>query len=100
MAVNTITLPTIRDPDDLYQRDTRQALEQLANQSVQKSTVLVGLGTTTTLVNHQLGKKPQAWTIIDKNAQADVWRDTTQPITNDKIPLKASAAVTVALQFW
>lgn len=100
MAVAPIAAPVIRDTDSLFQRDTRQAIESLAAQVVQKSTITVTLGTTTSLVSHQLGKKPTAWIVVDKTAQADVWRDTTQAMTNDKIPLKASAAVTVTLQFW
>lgn len=99
MLQNT-KLPKITDHDDRYQREARAAIKSLDKPGLSRTTVTVTLGATTVLVAHQLGKLPFAWQIIDKNAQADVWRDTTQSVTTDKIPLKASATVTVTIQFW
>lgn len=93
--------PIIRDHDDLYQRDTRTAIKHLDILGAQKSQVKgVVLGATTVLVPHQLGKLPIAWQVTDLNASAVVFRDPTIATTADTIPLKASATVTVDLQFW
>jgi|ERR1700759_2067623 len=96
-----VVKPPLADPGSQTQRDTRTAIKALDAAGVRKITVhSIALGTTTVAVAHQLGKKPVGWQIIDKNAQADVWRDSTQTTTNDTIPLKASATVTVDIQFW
>lgn len=101
MGTPIVRPPAIRDREDQYQRDAREAIKQLDAPGARKITVSgVLLGTTTVLVNHQLGKKPVGWLVVSKNAQADIWSDSTQPTTSDKIPLKASATVTVDLQFW
>ena len=95
-----VKAPTIRDHDDRYQRDARTAIKALDQPGVQRSTVVVTLGATTVQVAHRLGKAPIAWQLVDKNAQADVWRDPTFSVTTDTIPLKASGTVTVTVQFW
>jgi hypothetical protein len=101
MGVPTVRPPIARDPNSIFERETREAIKALDQVGVRKVTVLnVLLTTATTLVPHQLGKKPIGWIIINKNAQADVWCDTTQTTTADRIPLRASATVTVDIQFW
>ena len=49
-------------------------------------------------ISHKLGKVPGGWFLLDKNAQADVWRD---PPTNNnasiKLNLRTSADVTVRI---
>ena len=53
------------------------------------------IGTSTTLVSHRLGRKYRWWIVVDKNADARVWRDTTSTAdTSTYLPLKASAEVT------
>ncbi len=97
----TVKPPLIRDPDDRYQREARQAIKQLDVAGLQRSTVTgVVLGTTTVNVPHQLGKLPTHWIVTDQTANAQVFRDATVATTRDTIPLKASATVTVTLQFW
>ena len=93
--------PVIRDYFDPTQRETRTAIQGLTTGEIRKTTVRnVVLGTSTVMVPHQFGKIPTNWLIVDKNAQADVWRDATVAATNDFFPLRASATVTVAIQFW
>lgn len=101
MPIPTVRPPKIRDYEDQYQREAREAIKALDAPGSRRLTVKgQALSGTTTLVRHGLGRIPVGWLIIDKTAQADVWRDTTQAMTNDIIPLKASGAVTVDLQFW
>lgn len=98
---NPVRPPSIKDTDDQFQREVRAAIKNLDDPSLRRVTVKqVALSTTTTLVPHRLGKQPVGWQISDQNAQADIWRDATLPVTGDTIPLKASAAVTVDLIFW
>lgn len=65
--------------------------------------VNVVLGTTTVMVPHGLNREYQGWQLLDLNADARVWRDSTVDTTqkqNSKtlyLPLKASAACTVVL---
>jgi|SRR5690349_22837955 len=92
--------PPVVDNDPSL-RQVRTAIATLNEPGVRKVTVKsVALGATTMNVPHQLGKTPVGWQVIDKNAQADVWRDPAGTVTNDTIPLKASATVTVDLVFW
>lgn len=101
MSIPQVRPPIIRDVDDLFQRDARTSIKTLDTAGLRRSTVKgVALGTATVKVPHQLGKIPVGWTIIDKTAQGDVWRDTTVATTQDFLALKASASVTVDLQFW
>ncbi len=101
MPLPTIRPPKIRDYDDQYQREARSAIRDLdapgTRRIVVKGQALVA---GVTLVRHGLGKIPVGWAVIDKTANADVWRDTTVATTNDVIPLRATGAVTVDLQFW
>lgn len=101
MPIPTIRPPKIRDYEDQYQREAREAIKRLDQPGTRRLTVgPQALSGTTTLVRHGLGKIPIGWIIIDKNAQADVWRDPAIASTNDIIALKASGAVTVTLQVW
>lgn len=101
MSLPPVRPPRQRDPDDLSQRDAKSAIKQLDQPGVRKVTVTgVQLSGTTVKVPHQLGRVPVGWLVTDKNAQADVWRDISVTSTGDTIPLKASATVTVTLQFW
>lgn len=46
-------------------------------------------------INHLLQKMPQGWFLVDKNANANVWR--TAPMTDTTITLESSANVTISL---
>lgn len=101
MPLPTFRPPRIVDPGDTSQREIKTAVKQLDQPGTRRVTVTgVKLGTSTVRVPHQLGRVPVGWSISDKDAQADVWRDSTISMTGDFIPLKASATVTVTLQFW
>lgn len=102
MPLPVIRAPKIQDYDDRYQREARQAIKDLDASGTRRLTVKsVALVTgQANLVAHQLGRKPVGWLVIDKTAQADVWRDAAVATTQDKIALRCSANVTVDLQFW
>lgn len=49
-------------------------------------------------INHGLDRKVQGWTIVSKNAQADLWESpTVNKLPNKQIILRTSNAVTVKL---
>jgi hypothetical protein len=50
--------------------------------------------TSNTTIQHALGRVPSGWIIIDKDADARVWRIS---LNRDTIVLKASAAVNIKL---
>lgn len=98
MGLPQVKPPIIRDHEDQYQRDARTAIKQLDTVGLRRSTATVTLTTSSTNVAHQLGKAPVAWLVVDRNANANVWR--TGAANTDTIPLQASATVTVTIQFW
>lgn len=101
MGIPTVRPPPIRDREDQYQRDARAAIKALDSPGLRKIVIKgVTLTTTTKNVPHQLGRIPVGWQVIDINALATVCRDPAVATTNDTIPLKASATVTVDIQFW
>jgi hypothetical protein len=52
------------------------------------------LSTTATKINHKLGRLPQGWIVVDKNADARVWSTAK---TKSTLTLTASATCTVSL---
>lgn len=94
--------PTIRDPQDQFQREVNRAQKQ-ANAVQQDSRVYVrnvSLSTSTTAVKHSLGRIPVGWVVTDIQGTATVWRDVTAKSTADTIFLKASNAVIVDLMIF
>jgi len=92
--------PSIRDAEDIYQRENRKIAGQYNSQPLANGILIKGitLSSTTKRVSHQLSRPYAGFIVVDQNAQADVWRDasdTSRP--QDAIPLKASANVTVSL---
>lgn len=59
----------------------------------------VALGATTVAVPHKLNRALRGWVVVDRDADARVWRDasTVNPTPTSTLPLKASAAVNVTL---
>lgn len=58
----------------------------------------IQIETSTTNVNHLLGRKFNGWHLLDIQGDARVWRDTTTSADLTKfLPLKASSIVTVSL---
>lgn len=69
---------------------------------VQKTALLDGhqlddvdVATSATEIKHLLGRKPKGFVVVDKDADARVWRSATS--TSTLLTLRASAAVTVSL---
>ena len=99
MGTPVVHPPRLRNPEDQFQREVKTAIKILDAPGARKVTLTdISLGVVATLVAHQLGKRPVGWLIIDKNAQADVWRAGDS--TRDTIPLIASAPVVVSIQVW
>lgn len=60
--------------------------------------VTLSAGSVDNVVNHGLEREVQGWTVVDKNATADIWQSTTtNNLKTKQILLRASAAVTVKL---
>jgi hypothetical protein len=51
-----------------------------------------------TKLAHKLGKEPQGWIVVDKDANASVWRFEASDA--NYINLKSSATVNVKLYIW
>ena len=50
-------------------------------------------------ISHELGRKPQGYFLVNKNANADVWTSsTTNSFPAQHLILRASATVTIS--FW
>ena len=45
------------------------------------------------MIRHTLGRKPKYWVVLDKDANADVWRDPADHWTSEVIYLRVSGAV-------
>lgn len=75
----------------------RRLTDNAALDYVETSSILL-TGGVDTVVNHKLGRMPQAWQIIDINAAATVFRNAAfDPLT---LTLRASAICTVKLRVW
>lgn len=82
-----------------FQENVAQYLGQLNGKLLGGNEVKdVVIGTSTTLVPHELTRAFQGWHLVDIQGDARVWRDTTSTADKTKfLPLKASASVTVSL---
>lgn len=56
----------------------------------------VKLSSSATQVSHNLGREPQGWLVVNKNANADVWQSSTN-LPKSFIALTATADVTIDL---
>lgn len=93
----TVVPPSIRDPQDEYQRDNRRAVSELAALPLNQGVLLtdVALTTAVTRVRHNLGRTPIGFLVIDRTADARVYRSGAA--TPQHLPLIASVAATVSL---
>lgn len=66
----------------------------VADVFLNRITITADIAATNTTIVHNLGRTPAGYTIISKNANADVW---TVSLLRDQIVLIASAPVTVTL---
>ena len=83
------------------QDEVALGFQQVDRQPFMNGVILTGTvlaSGTDTKVNHGLGRVPQGFVILAKNATADVWTSTTtNPRPELTIILKSSAAVTVTV---
>ena len=56
----------------------------------------VALGTTEVRVNHTLGREPQGWIIVKKNAAADIY-ESSSTLADRYLSLTATATVTASI---
>lgn len=80
-------------------QDNIQNLVNQINISITNGTIInTQVLTTDTIVNHLLGRKPKGWIVVDKDANADVWRSGST--TDKKVILSATTSVNVVLYFF
>ncbi len=91
--------PTVRDPEDLFQREARNAIKDILGIPLLSGRLLtsVDLVVGTNPIPHGLKRPPVGFFIVDKTATGDIWRDADLPTTATTLPLFSSAAVTVSL---
>lgn len=94
--------PTIRDPNDLFQRQTNRTVKalQASPQDNKVYTKAVQVGTATTQVKHGLGKIPAGWHVSDNTVGGTIYRDPAVPMTADTINLIATVAGVYDLVFF
>ena len=74
-----------------------ESFDSLAQAVTNDVIVTATLGATDVIVTHGLGYPPKTWEVVDRDANATVWR--TAVATTKTITLRASASVKVALRF-
>lgn len=82
---------------------TREAMQRLQSEQIllSSNTVTKTIGTGDTVVNHGLGRAPQGYIVIGRNADATVWTSSTANSSQTKtIILKASASVAATIYFF
>lgn len=92
--------PTIRDPGDLFQRDTRTILDAASRIFITNGILLtdIALTTTTKPVSHGLNRIPRGFFVVDRTGDFRVYRDASKIVDRTTfLFLKASAACTVSL---
>ncbi len=91
--------PTVRDPADRFQRDTRNVVSTLSSIPLLNGVeVEADLSTDTTRVYHNLGRPARGFLVIDSVEDVRVWRDPDFAASPTLvIPLKASTTATVTL---
>lgn len=98
VLVPRYTVPRSRDVD------TQRAFQQLVSQLETNSEAFppfgvvledLALSTTVRVVNHGLGYKPRGWVVVDKDADARIYRSANKSATT--ISLTASATVTATV---
>ena len=99
IATPKVRPPQIRDREDQFQRETREAIVALDASLVRKVTVrdVVLPAATTVQVPHGLGRVPVGWEVVDRDAGATVFRDPTRRATPETIPLQATATTGPAM---
>lgn len=90
--------PTIRDPDNLYERDNRNIVREVVEHPLLNGVeVEVDIQTTSTRVQHALGRPARGFFITDATADVRVWRDPDGVNGPRYIHLIGSANTTIKL---
>lgn len=95
-----LTLPVVRDKEDLFQRAVREGFVELNALVPLDGVFLPGISLLTTQVRvpHRLGRPYRGFLVMDKTVTGDIWRDPTYTSRIAfEIPLLASVAMTVSL---
>ena len=89
--------PSVRNPEDLFQRDANQVISEINSNPLLKGVLAerVAVDVTVKQVRHSLGRVPKGFILIDSIADVRVWR--SGDFTPTSIPLIANAAATVSL---
>lgn len=92
--------PIVRDTDDLFQRESADAIKALNGTPILRGRLLTGvkLTTGTYRVPHGLSRPVIGFIVVDMTANTNVWRDATD-VGSPQIflPLISSVAATVSL---
>jgi hypothetical protein len=84
------------------QDEVALGFQQVDRQPFMNGVILTGVvlaaSSTDNLVNHGLGRVPQGFVILSKNATADIWTSTTtNPRPELTLILRSSAAITATI---
>jgi hypothetical protein len=100
MALKAFKKVDFKDKDiSKFQSNVQEFLGQF-NTVLNNGLILENLsvGTTTVDIPHLLGRSYQGWHLLDIDADARVWRDSTSSANSSKfLPLKASASATIKI---
>lgn len=83
-----------RNFDDVAQFSASVVASKIADNVVVENVIV---GTSATNIAHGLGRPPIGWVIIDKNANATVWKPSASPQPSTLLTLQASTQVTISL---
>jgi hypothetical protein len=61
---------------------------------------LEAVGAATVRLTHKLGRIPQFFSVLSKNANADIWRDDDDPWDSAAVTFRTSAAITSKVRVW
>lgn len=88
---NEDTTELVKNLDEIFREIQKDSLYGVTLKDV-------AIGTSETVIAHKLGRNPQGWIIVEKNANSDVWSSSTKD--GRFLYLMATAAVTVTLYVW
>jgi hypothetical protein len=86
----------VRDPEDMFQRDTKSALDRVLA-SIASGVLLENVQVTTdpTRIYHNLGQVPRGFLVVYSGTDVRVW--VSGDVTTTFMTLDASVATTVSL---
>jgi hypothetical protein len=85
--------------NSLFQRNVQAAFAELIGIPILNGSLIenVILSTTATKISHKLGRPFTGFIVVKKNANVDIWMDSSAVDNSLFIPLDASGTVTVSL---